>query len=331
MSADYLAFYKNYTTSILAKQSVWHCAEAMRLLSEELNYQNDETHLDSRIVVIVTLAIRARLRGEIQESLVHMLGLKKVINSVAGGLPALERQNPEVGIKIRRCDVELSLYTGTLTINSGRLLPSLAQFVPINQVSEAFPLPSPINKSSTIIMCSMRDALALCHYAGSSHFEAPRYHDIILSIFERLVDFCPLNGARPVNFIDDVCQLGLIAFMVTIAPFHKNFSNFSLPYGLLKSRLSIEHLFEDIHTHTTQLDLPFYLWLTMFLSMPSATSTQDQAAQPDIHAIQIVQYFSRSMDVKAWEDARVYLSLYPWIPEYHDTWGKTLWDQALSM
>jgi hypothetical protein len=197
-------------------ESTRHFLLALRLLRGDLDANSKPRN--SSIVVAISLAIYANLNGSTGESRIHLQGLKRILELRPGGLASLCSGTPEVGNKIRRADIELALLAGTPTLFGSQPLPlpGLPYVVPPDDRRSYVALPHPLGETSPVVHFAMTDVLALCSYAGSAQLSAFQYQDLVISILQRLIDYAPLGGERPSHPLDDVCQLGLLAFMSTV-------------------------------------------------------------------------------------------------------------------
>ncbi|KPM43954.1 hypothetical protein AK830_g2606 [Neonectria ditissima] len=192
-------------------ESTRHFTEAMRLLRRELS--TSSTPQDSSLAVIISLAIHATLTGAADESRMHLLGLKHVVDLRPGGLAALCAGAPEVGNKVRRADLNLALMVGTPTLFGSQPspLPATLHVVPLNGQTSSITLPDGLGDISPALQPVTRDVFALCSYAGCAQLGAFQYQDMVLSIFQRLADYAPLGGPRPSSQLDDKAGMLYIA------------------------------------------------------------------------------------------------------------------------
>ena len=323
MTADYQSLYRSRSDTALA--SIWHLSQAMRLLHRDLG--TSTVPQDSSVAVAISLTIRATLRGSTKEGRIHLLGLKRMLELRPGGLVALRVRAAELVNKIRRADMELALSEGTLTVFGSQPLPATDHVIPLDSRG-TFAMPYPVSEACTTVQCAMRDVLALCCYAGHAQLDPFQYQDTVISIAQRLVDYAPLGGARPSCQIDDVCQLGVMAFMATILyriP-HKRQAYTKLLNARLMARLG---MFDDSKAYGHEHQYPsLRLWF-VFVSALMAPEFE-RCRDADSAIVQNIRAVAEFLNLRSWDDTRAHLTLYPWITTFHDQPGRKLWESAIQ-
>jgi len=303
--------------------STWHFSEAMRLLRLDLDAASGPQ--DPSIAVVVSFAIHARLRGSMRESGIHLLGLKRMLELRPGGLAALRTRAPELGNKIRRADIELAMLTGTSTIFGSLILPAASHVIPLEPGQRSPPaLPPPFNEACPPMQYAMHDGLSLCSYAGRADLEPFQYQDMVNSVLQRLLDYAPLGDVRPTELIDNICQLGLIAFMTTVI--YRVGQKRSI-YMVRASKLLHEQIFACNNSSKVSLKVnqhpPLRLWLAFIYAFSAPQDTQ--GSESTTTAIQNIQEATNILGLKTWEDTLSHLTRYPWVAPFHDEPGKKLW------
>ncbi|PVI05998.1 hypothetical protein DM02DRAFT_667986 [Periconia macrospinosa] len=304
-------------------ESIRHFTEAMRLLRRELSSKSEPQ--DSSLAVIASLAIHADFTHSTNECRIHLQGLKHMIDLRPGGFPGLCLRIPEVGNKIRRVDLDLALMVGSSTLLGSQPspLPPTVYVAPINSPGSQKALPFPLYRTSEAFQTIIRDTMTLCDYAGRAQLGAFQYQNILLSIFQRLVDFSPLNGPRPLLELDDICQLGFLAFINTLVNYQPQMRSICPP--LLSEMLEARILVFSKNTAPigAQHDPHLCLWLIFIyaISAPDFGTCCDEKSPiaQSIYALAVM------LTLKEWEDVHVRLSEYPWISEFHDEMGRRLW------
>lgn len=303
-------------------ESARHFLLALRLLRRDLSA--DPKPRDSSVFVSISLALHANLQGSTSESRIHLRGLKRILELRPGGVTALCSGTPEVGNKVRRADVELALLAGTPTLFGPQIspLPEPPYVVPPDDRRRRFALPYPLGEASPVIQFVMRDVLALCSYAGREQLGALQYQDLVLSITQRLIDQDPLGRERPSHPLDDVCQLGLLAFMGTFLNPARNgrYACPTLLSGLLWIRL-------DKFDSATAYEYPaLKLWL-LFIYAVSAPGFE-QCCDVESSVARRIRVLASALALDTWEGVAAHLCLYPWVVAFHDEPGKKLWTAA---
>lgn len=306
-----------------SSESAWHFLQAVRLLRRDLSAIS-KLH-DSSIVVAISLTIYANLNGSITESRMHLEGLKRLLELRPESLASLCSRAPEVGNKMRRADIELALLAGTPTIFGVQLFPlfKIPYLIPLHGRTSHVASSHPLNQTSPSIQAAITDVLALCSHAGSKQLSAFQYQDFLMSIVHRLIDFAPLSGQRPSNSLDDVCQLGLLAFMTTVRDHTREKRPTCSPLLSSLLRTHIERLVEEIASIRGDGHSSFHLWL-IFVYAVSAPEFE-QLCDPNSTVAQAVQSLASALVLETWEDFRAHLSLFPWVVVLHDEPSKKLW------
>ncbi|SPN99119.1 uncharacterized protein DNG_02154 [Cephalotrichum gorgonifer] len=307
-------------------ESARHFLLALRLLRRDLG--SDRRPRDSSLFVSISLALHANLQGATSESRVHLQGLKRILELRPGGVVALCSDTPEVGNKVRRVDLELALASGTRTLFGSQVspLPEPPYVVPLTDRVRHPALPHPLGEASPVIQLAMADVLALCSYAGREQLGALQYQNLVLSLTQRLVDQAPLGGERPSHPLDDVCQLGLLAFMGTLFNQARNGrrSCAALLSGLLRTRL------DNFGGETTYATADGYIALQLWLLFIYAVSAPEfeLCCDPDLFVARRIRVLASALALETWESATAHLCLYPWVGAFHDEPGKQLWAAA---
>jgi hypothetical protein len=309
-------------------ESTRHFMEAMRLLRRELSTSSEPQ--DSTLAVIVSLAIHANLTNTVNESRIHLHGLKHIVELRPGGLAALCAGAPEVGNKIRRADLDLALVAGTPTLFGSQSLPlpTTLHVVPVDGQNLNITLPHPLDETSPALQSAIRDVLALCSYAGRAQLGPYQYQDMIISIFQRLVDYSPIAGPRPPRPLDDVCQLGFLAFMSTVI--HHNWQRRPTCSTLLSKslRTRLDRFNNDVASSHANQYFSLCLWLN-FVYAVSAPS-YDKYCDASSSIAQRIHALADRLTLRTWEDVNTHLSVYPWITAFHDQLGRKLWELSLA-
>ena len=291
----------------------------MRLLSSDLCSQVDME--ESSIAVSISLAIHAKLQGRSAESRVHMAGLSRLLSLHPRGLKAILTQNPEMGNKIRRTDAEIALMTGLSTLLKYEPLPAVGHVL-AQDVTDDLALPHPFMHASVVMQCAMRDALSLClHVNNGVQLEAGSYPDIVLTLFQRLIDYAPLAGKRQQHSIDHLCQLGLLAFMTTIM--YSNDSKRSIYVPLLAGKLQdqVVSLDENFADGTAEQYSRLHLWLVLMYSF----MTPKTSLHENLVVREKVQLLAKALGMQSWEAANAHLVSFPWIDTVHQEAGRKVW------
>ena len=308
------------------RETTRHFLLALRLLRRDLGAAGNSPPRDSSVFVSTSLALHANLRGSTGESRVHLGGLRRILEVRPGGVAALCSGAPEVGNKVRRADVELALAAGTRTLFGYQVSPRPeAPYVCPGDHHERrrLAVPHPVGEASPAVQFAMADVLTLCNYSGQAQLSALHYQDLVLSITQRLVDLAPLGGNRPSQPLDDLCQLGLLAFMSTLLneAGDRRRACSALISRLLRNRLDRDDI-EIAYGRCPQLQL----WL-LFIYAVWAPELK-QYCDADSFVARRIRVLASFLALGTWEDVTAYLRLYPWVAEFHDEPGTKVWAAA---
>ncbi|ERS97091.1 hypothetical protein HMPREF1624_06420 [Sporothrix schenckii ATCC 58251] len=309
-------------------ESTHHLLQAMRLLRRDLNAVS-KTQETSVIAVVISLAIRANLADAVAESRTHLQALKRIVQLRPGGLVALCAAVPELGNKIRRTDAELALRSGMPTIFGSRhlSLPAPLYHVLLGDRWQSIALPFPLQDVCIELQPAIRDILMLCSYAGRSQLGTVQYQDLVISIVQRLVDYAPLDGARPPQPLDDICQLGFLSFMTTVVHREprKRSAYFGLLSGLFRTRLG--EFYSSTSSYTASNHPELHFWLHFIYAM---SASDDSAPLRRVHlpTADRIRVLGEALAIRTWEVAVAHLRVYPWVDAFHDEMGRKIWEQT---
>lgn len=321
-------------------ESTQHFLLALRLLQNDLGTNSKSKSQYSSIVVVISLAIYANLNHSIGESRIHLQGLQNILTRHPGGLAALWSNSPEIGNKIRRVDLELALLAGTQTIfGCQHLMPlpklSIGDFLcpgilgPAVDNIGSIVLPPPLSETNCrqVIYSAMRDVLLLCTYAGSAQLSTFQYGDRILSILQRLHDYSPLSHKRPSRQLDNISQLGLLAFMSTLLHHSRGSRSACSPLlsDLLRTCLAIDRPGAQMVIAYGRADQyhSLHLWL-MFIYAVSGPDFEE-CCKTSSSVARLIRSLANILSLETWDDVAAQLNIYPWVAAFHDEPSKKLW------
>jgi hypothetical protein len=307
---------------------VFHMSRALRLLNESLSDAN--VPREQSVALIVLMAIVANLIGDVHESRIHLGGLERLLEILPGGLTTIHTMDRELANKIRHIDMQLALRTGESMLFNRPLSPITPLVTAgFSGMSLDYPLPYPFEQISLPLQYLTRDVIGLCACAGRVQLDAYQYQDIVITIFQRLLDFNPLSTTRSIRLLDDICQLGLLACMATILhpTDYIRASYCTLLSGLLRTRL--EQDYKEIGLSGSIDEFPaLRLWLIFFLGFSICNG--DQRAEAEAFITSYLCSLAGAFNLRTWNDVKNCLSGLPWIPVMHDVPGKKLWAVAES-
>lgn len=138
-----------------------------------------------------------------------------------------------------------------------------------------------------------------------------KFHQTLLRLGYRLVQFSPLGGARPCDNLESAIHLGLTAFVITFL------------VGLDRKIVYMPLLSELVRSATLQAfndeeENEILLWLLFVSGTSIFKPTDDEWLLPKI--MQMMELLS----LKTWEDVARMLAKYPWVNVAHDKTGLLL-------
>ncbi|EMT62530.1 Argininosuccinate synthase [Fusarium odoratissimum] len=198
MAATYLNVLRNIPTpSLESIEATRHFSQALRLMNPRLS-QPASAQKDSNIAIIISLAIHSNITQNLTASTMHLQGLENLLTFRPGGISDIRECNRALLHKICRTDIELAVAQGTRTRFGNAGLTAAAA----GPISARNP-PYPLNQMSELLRQITRELLALCRRPGKAKMSGLQYQDVLISMWQRLVDFAPLSGTRPQDLMDD--------------------------------------------------------------------------------------------------------------------------------
>lgn len=299
-------------------EAAGHFSRALKLVNDDLSAV--AIPQESTIGVIVMLTMQSNMSGALHTSRIHLDGLQRIIDLRPGGLGRLRECNLVLMQKLCRADNGLALLEGTPT-HFGKFLETISatMLLPLYDGSEMPMLSYPLNKICLPLQLVTQDVLALCRCAGKMKLEAYEYQDAVLSICQRLLDFAPLSGVRPLDTLEDAWQLGLLSFMTTVLSHPLPLPPTSKPLlpRLLRARLETHNF---LRADGYQ---PILLWFLFIYGVSSFKSSEE------CRLVQTIQSLSIELEINTWNDAKRYLELFPWIGIMQNSKGEELWGNCL--
>ncbi|KAK6347665.1 hypothetical protein TWF718_005504 [Orbilia javanica] len=115
MAYAYVDLMKGRRYSPMLPEAIFHFVQAVNMLRERL-LTPDKALLfsDSTLFLVLSLALYAHMNGDAATARNHMKGLRKIVG-MRGGIRTL-RQNEKLLMEILRCDLGVSLHSGTTPI-----------------------------------------------------------------------------------------------------------------------------------------------------------------------------------------------------------------------
>ncbi|KAF5722045.1 Argininosuccinate synthase [Fusarium mundagurra] len=315
MAATYLNILRNIPTpSVESIEATCHFSQALRLMNPRLS-QPSAAQEDSNIVIIISLAIHSNITQNLTASAMHLQGLDNLLTFRPGGVSDIRECNRALLHKICRTDIELAVAQGTRT-RFGNAGLTAAAAGPIS----ARDLRYPLNQMSELLRQVTRELLALCRRPGKAKMSGLQYQDVLISMWQRLVDFAPLGGTRPQDLMDDVWQLALLAFLVTVtwSASHLKSVHCKLLHKLLRGHVESRVLLERAEVYR-----PLWFWVVLVYGLSLTDGNCDTLVLGEIRKA------SELLGIRKWEEARAKGKPFPWIDMVHDVRGRALWEAAM--
>jgi hypothetical protein len=315
MAATYLNILRNIPTpSVESIEATIHFSQALRLMNPRLS-QPSAAQEDSNIAIIISLAIHSNITQNLTASAMHLKGLDNILSFRPGGISDIRECNRPLLHKICRTDVELAVAQGTST-RFGNAGLTAAEAGPIS----ARDLRYPLNQMSELLRQVTRELLALCRRPGKAKMSGLQYQDVLISMWQRLVDFAPLGSTRPQDLMDDVWQLALLAFLVTVtwSASHLKSVHCKLLHNLLRGHVESRVLLKRAEEYR-----PLWFWVVLVYGLSLTNGNLDTLVLGEIRKA------SELLGIGKWEEARARVKPFPWIGIVHDVPGRALWEAAL--
>ncbi|KAM5362159.1 hypothetical protein ACJZ2D_012681 [Fusarium nematophilum] len=310
MVATYLNLFRKQDCETL--EATRHFSQALRLISQKLSQPTPPQ--DSTIAIVVSLSIHSKLIRDLSNSHMHLEGLQRILALRQGGLAQLREQNSALLHKICRTDIDLALIQGTRTRYGAVGGFTAAAAGPVAARALAYPL----NQTCEALRQITREMLALCRRPGrASKMPALRYQDVLISLWQRLLDFAPLDGTRPADPLDDVWQLGLLAFLATVT--HSTGCLRDIHCGLLRRMLG-ERVESDVLLARGDEYRGLWFWVVFVYAM--MFSEEESGKRP----VGKIRDMAEEMGLVTWDDVRARMRPFPWVGVVHDGDGKKLWE-----
>ncbi|KAJ9143865.1 hypothetical protein NKR23_g6451 [Pleurostoma richardsiae] len=303
-----------------AAEAAWHLSETVRLLNSSLS--STSAQHDRILAAVVSLAIHSNVTGAAPSGNVHLSALKRILGYRVEGFKSLRERNPELTQKICRTEFECAIMEGTsVELGSEQGAMQAPGLPPALPSSTSFLLPYPLTDLSPPLQYITRDVFMLCSYPSKQKLDPYHYQDLVITICQRLVGFSSLGGPRPTEPLDDVWQLGLLAFMTTI---FYHIGRMRAIYLELASQMLQERLQQYPFSGPMEISeyRPLHFWLFFIHGFSVLDGRDGRWLLPQIRSRADV------LHIKTWERAKEHLQIFPWIAEIHDETGKRLFDMT---
>lgn len=306
MVATYLNLFRKSDYEPL--EATRHFSQTLRLINHKITQPTPPQ--DSTIAIVVSLAIHSKLIRDPPKCSMHLDGLQRLVH-LRGGLSKISESNRALLHKILRTDIELAISLGTRTRHG------------VGGLTAATPGPTaarilryPLSQMCEPLQHMTREILALCRQPGKAKMVALQYQDVLIWLWQRLIDFAPLSEKRPLDPLDDMWHLGLLTFLATITwptSFLRGL-NCGLLQKLVRERINSKVLLERGDDYRV-----LWFWVVFVYAMLLPKDSHEQLP------VRQIREMAEELNIKTWEEATVAFRPLPWIGIIHDEPGKKLW------
>ncbi|KAF4497434.1 Argininosuccinate synthase [Fusarium agapanthi] len=315
MAATYLNILRNIPTpSVESIEATRHFSQALRLMNPRLS-QPSAAQADSNIAIIISLAIHSNITQNLTTSTMHLQGLENLLTFRPGGISDIRECNRALLHKTCRTDIELAVAQGRHT-RFGNVGLTAEAAGPMSARNLTYPL----NQMSELLRQVTRELLALCRRPGKAKMSSLQYQDVLISMWQRLVDFAPLSGTRPQDLMDDVWQLALLAFLVTVT---WSASHLKSVHCKILHKLLREHVDSRVLLGMGEEYWPLWFWVVFVYGLSLTNGNCDTLVLGEIRKT------SELLGIRKWEEVKSKLKPFPWINIVHDVPGRALWEAAM--
>ncbi|OCL08803.1 hypothetical protein AOQ84DRAFT_388591 [Glonium stellatum] len=306
-----------------------HADQATRLISERLSSEKLAT-ADASIAAVIVLATAEFIAGNLDAFDVHMDGVARMVE-LRGGLTALESY-PFLKRKIRQVDVTRAVLRVSQPrfplVESRRLRPPLNTFYSDPEPTcgqGIFQLTQQHSILCNLIevfgdMYELITAITSSQGEGNPHIDPIFFLDSTSSILHRLTtSFAPIGYGKDYVHLYECCRLGTLLFTRGIS---------EQSVWPPQTRIALfDHVKESLRPHIKEecAWMNLKLW-TLFMAgvtatgLPQRTWFTAQAAN-----------ITLKLDIRNWEDIRVLLKQFWWLPKLQEWLCKDFWEDIVNL
>ncbi|KAI1127758.1 hypothetical protein F5Y10DRAFT_292589 [Nemania abortiva] len=291
-----------------------HFTRSMRLLRERL-LGDDQVFplMNSTVQVVLALATHAKMHGEFEEAICHMMGLRRIVE-LRGGIHKF-RPWPRLVLEILRTDISLSIQGGTTPLFLQEQLTDTQWPYPLERFPHIFDdddsrpshshyefidsLDYEVRQAWRIL----RSFSSRINNASLTKCQLPRelLIDTIASVMYRLLDMRFMPGC-----LNDLIRLGLLAFSTGVFLQWQQ----SFPMG----PTCFPTAFRDSLSQFRGAEhLPYLMIWILLIGELTVLSVEDKTwSRPWLKANM------EACGVSSWDDVKQILRTSPWIDIVHD-------------
>jgi hypothetical protein len=267
--------------------------------------------------VVTILAIYHLMHHQLGIGFIHFHGLRRMVE-LRGGLGRLMRENRCLAQKPWRLALEFALQDGSRPIYGLYDIPTgldlLLQDSSVDTSSYLSLSPPLLALLLDVTMITR----ALNDTGATGKLEPMDYSDIVCVPLHRLLHFAPLSHQRPVDPIDALVHLSLVAIMTSLMPeYGHNQAQYDLLSALL--RHALQH-----YAAISGRDEKLLLW-AVFVGYATVLDDSDVDWM-----VPLVLKACQRLDLRGWTEICRMLCGYAWICVLYDKSGEKLWNHIVS-
>ncbi|KAH8689180.1 hypothetical protein BGW36DRAFT_433944 [Talaromyces proteolyticus] len=311
-------------------QAAQHLSRTFRLVNQRIS--EDTNVSDATIAVVLMLVQYERHEDRLEEGLVHLRGLLRMIE-LRGGISQLRKRGATLATKTFRADLDYSLYRGTSTQFSvddlladadrtvtmelrpynSSLIPRTLQSCLLKELSSGL---WSVLQDVTTFAQSINDAIS----GLSPKLDCIAYHYTLVLFGYRLINIRSLNAPYLPNNVANTIHLGLMAFLTTflVKLDHSN-SEYPILYQSLR-------FICQVASSSVQDEQQVRLW-AMFISSTSVFTRPDDYSW----LIPITAQTMSFLGLRTWEEVYQTITVFPWVDALHNSAAYTLWLEVSSL
>ncbi|KAH7165428.1 hypothetical protein EDB81DRAFT_779219 [Dactylonectria macrodidyma] len=310
MTATFLTLFHKPGSETL--EATRHWSQAIQLINRKLSQTADLS--DSTLAVVLSLAIHSNMTNDPSRGLMHFNGLQRILSLRPGALTSLQDMDRSLAQKIYRTDIDIALMEGTPTRLGGL---GLVTSTTVCKAGRA--LAYPLNQTCAPLKQFTQEIMAFCRRPGKVKTAGLDYQNLLIWLWQGLLDFAPLRGERPRNPLDDLWQLGLLAFLATVA--HPLEAVRDIHTALLQEMLR-DRVERDVLRPLGADYGPLRFWVGFMCGLLTSE-------RPEMHLYSHTRTLASELDLNTWEDAKACLQSFPWVSVAHGKPGKEMWDSIM--
>ncbi|KAH7095519.1 hypothetical protein FB567DRAFT_586834 [Paraphoma chrysanthemicola] len=290
---------------------------------------------DRAIAIVTMLAVFQRIHHQHDVGLVHFGGVRRMIEG-RGGLSGVMRESRGVGGKVWRLALEFALQDGTKPVFDVEEVPDTSATIRLahHYTSYSYQIPDSIPGLERTLYHHHASVHALTQHLNSipstpSQTQVPKispleYSDIISHQLHRLLSYAPLNPSRPINALDDLVHLVLVAIMTTLMPEYGHLqARYDLLAGLLRS--SIRRM--GMVTGREGGYEGVLLWAVLVGKVTVLSREKDE---DEVCMLELTRNLRMRLKIATWEETEKILCGYGWICVMYHRAGRKWWDRMCS-